>query len=114
MSKFAKISLLFFVMNGVMFTSWADRGVGKKKTNITLNLASRSGKNLSFNLKTGLKYKGSLLTSTETVKTGVQLNNIVTYKKGNNIYIIPFKQKVLVPEIEKGYTGMKVILKPKL
>lgn len=114
MSKFAKISLLFFLMNGVMMTSWADRGVGKKKTSITLNLAPKSGKDLSFNLKTGLKYKGSLLNGTETVKSGVQLNNVVTYQKGNNIYIIPFKQNVVVPEMKPGYTGMKVILKPKL
>jgi hypothetical protein len=114
MSKFAKISLLFFVMNGVMFTSWADRGVGKKKTSITLNLGSKPSKNLSFNLKTGLKYKGSLLSSTESVKSGLQLNNVVTYQKGNNIYIIPFKQNVVVPEVKPGYTGMKVILKPKL
>jgi hypothetical protein len=114
MTKFAKISLLFFVMNGVMLTSWADKGVGKKKSSITLNLASKPGKNLSFNLKTGLKYKGTLLSSTETVKSGVQLNNVVTYQKGNNIYIVPFKQSLVVPENKPGYAGMKVILKPKL
>ncbi|MBC7938061.1 MAG: hypothetical protein H7Y86_22150 [Rhizobacter sp.] len=114
MTKITKIVLLLGILNGFMLTSWADRGVGKKKAKVALNLVNvNSPKNLSFNLKTGLKYKGSLLNGTAGNKNTVLYNNLVTYQKGNTIYIIPYKQKVVVPEVKQGYTGMKLILKPK-
>lgn len=115
MTKIAKILLLLTILNGFMLTSWADRGVGKKKAKVALNLVNvNSSKSLSLNLKTGLKYKGSLLTGTTTTnKSSILYNNLVTYQKGNTIYIIPHKQKVVVPEMKQGYTGMKLILKPR-
>ena len=114
MTKITKIVLLLSILNGVMLTTWADKGVGKKKAKVNLNLANvNTPKSLSFNLKTGLKYKGSLLTGTSSGKNTVMYNNLVTYQKGNTIYIIPYKQKVVVPEVKQGYTGMKLILKPK-
>ena len=112
MTKVTKIVLLVSILNGFMFTTWADRGVGKKKTKVNLNLANNgASKNLSFNLKAGLKYKGALL---NTGSNTASFNNMVTYQKGNTVYIIPYKQKVIVPEVKQGYTGMKLILKPKL
>ncbi|RZK19939.1 MAG: hypothetical protein EOO43_11435 [Flavobacterium sp.] len=111
MIKIAKIVLLMSILNGFMLTTWADRGVGKKKAKITLNLSNvTSSKNLSFNLKSGVKYKGSLLNG----NTANTYNNLVTYQKGNTVYIIPTRQKIVVPEVKQGYTGMKLILKPKL
>lgn len=116
MRRVTKIVLLFAILNGVMLTTWADRGVGKKKAKISLNIVSSVpfAKSLSFNLKSGLKYTGTLLNSVEANKGSILYNTLVTYQKGNTIYIIPFKQKVVVPEIKQGYTGMKLIIKPKL
>ncbi|RYY70905.1 MAG: hypothetical protein EOO13_04980 [Chitinophagaceae bacterium] len=116
MKKVTKIVLLLSILNGFMLTTWADRGgVGKKKAKVSLNIVDvNSPKSLSFNLKTGLKYKGSLLNgNTAAGKSTVLYNNLVTYQKGNTIYIIPNKQKVVVSEMKQGYTGMKLILKPK-
>lgn len=114
MTKITRILLLMTLLNGLMLTSWADRGVGKKKAKVALNLVNVStSSNLSLNLKTGLKYKGSLLSGTTANKTTVTYNNLITYQKGNTIYIIPNKQKVVVPEMKQGYTGMKLILKPR-
>jgi hypothetical protein len=113
MTKITKIVLLICILNGFMLTTWADKGVGKKKAKVALNLTVNTPKNLSFNLKTGLKYKGSLLNTT-TGTNGAVYNNMLTYQKGNTVYIIPYKQKVVVPEVKQGYTGMKLILKPKL
>ena len=115
MNKITRILLLMTLLNGLMLTSWADRGVGKKKAKVVLNLANvnGSGNNL-INLKSGLKYKGSLLTTTSSAgKNSVTYNNLVTYQRGNTIYIIPNKQKIVVPEMKPGYTGMKLILKPR-
>ncbi|MFT3981869.1 MAG: hypothetical protein QM687_15490 [Ferruginibacter sp.] len=115
MSKITKIVLLLFVMNGLMLSSWADRGVGKKKTKVNLNLTNpRTTSTTSFTLKSGVKYKGSLLTNTEESKTSFTSNSTVSYQKGNTIYIIPYKQKVVVPEMKQGYTGVKLILQTKL
>jgi hypothetical protein len=58
-----------------------------------------------------LKYKGSLLTGTQKENGFLTTKSIVTYQKGSNIYILPYKQKVIIPEIKQGYTGMKLIIK---
>ena len=116
MKKLTKIVMILLILNGIMLTTFADRGVGKKKTKVSLNIVNNTSfsKALSFNLKTGLKYKGSLISSVENNKTSILYNTLVTYQKGNTIYIIPYKQKVVVPEMKQGYTGMKLIIKPKL
>jgi hypothetical protein len=38
-------------------------------------------------------------------------NTLVTYQKGNTVYIIPQKQVYTVPEMKQGYTGLKLIIK---
>ena len=118
MSKISKIALFLVILNGVIFTALADRGVGKNKKKITLNIATTTNTSfsntLSFNLKNGLKYKGSLLSNIDNSKTPVMYNTLVTYQKGNTVYIVPFKQKMVVSETKQGYSGMKLIIKPKL
>ena len=117
MSKITKIVLLFVVLNGLMLTTWADKGVGKNKKKIALTLNtnnSLSSNTFSFNLKTGLKYTGSLINGVESNNNSVFVSTLVTYQKGNAIYIVPYKQKTIVPEMKPGYTGMKLIIKPKL
>ncbi|MEO8771448.1 MAG: hypothetical protein ABI402_15235 [Ferruginibacter sp.] len=114
MSQITKSILIVGILAGNMLMSFADRGVGKKtKTKINLNIpANTSLKNsLSFNLKSGLKYTGSLITSVQKVNGSLISANVVTYQKGSNIYIIPYKQKIIIPEIKQGYTGMKLIIK---
>ena len=111
MSKITKTVLLFAVLNGIMFTSLADRGVGKAKKSVATNNFKSS---ISINLKIGLKYKGSLLTGVSSNKTFLTVSNIVTYQKGNTIYVVPYKQKIVVPEVKQGYTGMKLIIKSRL
>ena len=114
MSQLTKSILIIGILAGNMLMSFADRGVGKKtkakiNLNIPVNTSLKSA--LSFNLKSGLKYKGSLLTSVQKVNGSLISTNVVTYQKGSNIYIIPYKQKIIVPEIKQGYTGMKLIIK---
>lgn len=114
MTKITRILLLMTMLSGIMLTSWADGGVGKRKAKTAINLVNVTSSNsISLNLKTGMKYKGSLLSGTAGSKTSVVYNNLITYQKGNTIYILPSKQKVVVPEMKQGYTGMKLILKPR-
>jgi hypothetical protein len=55
-----------------------------------------------------MRYTGSLMNF--STATGEQ-NNIVTYRKGNSVYIVPYKQKVLVADVRQGFTGTKLIIR---
>ncbi len=102
------------VLFGSALTALADRGIGKKsKSKVTLNISTPTllRNSVSLNLKSGLKYTGSLLVNQQTMGTTMISNTLVTYQKGNTVYIIPYKQKVVMPEIRQGYTGMKIIIR---
>jgi hypothetical protein len=117
MSKISKIVVLLAILNGIVLTSMADRGIGKNKKKVVLNLASGNtsiSRALSITLKSGLKYRGTLLNSVVNKNNLILYSTLVTYQKGNTIYVIPYKQKLIVPEMKQGYTGMKLIIKPKL
>ncbi len=97
-----------------MFVSFADRGVGKKKSKITLNIKTTStfSSSLNFNLRNGMKYTGSLINNAApTLNPANFRNTLITYQKGNNIYVLPAKQKVLVPDVRQGYAGTKLIIR---
>ncbi|MEN9571519.1 MAG: hypothetical protein RL172_2750 [Bacteroidota bacterium] len=117
MHKHFKIALIALILLGLTGVTFADRGAGKKSKlrtvlNISTNYTLKTS--LSSNLKTGLSYKGSILTNNK-VTTGNTLitNSLMTYQKGNTTYIIPFRQKTIVSEMKQGYTGVKLILRPK-
>lgn len=116
MKRSIKIFFLFIILTGMIATSFADRGVSKKaKNKVTLNINTTNSftNTLSFNLKSGLKYKGSLLTGNSTqAKSNITIQNtVITYQKGNTVYVVPYKQKIIVPEARQGYAGMKLIIK---
>jgi hypothetical protein len=116
MTRSAKIILLFTFILGNILNGFADRGVRKRaKNKVVLNITNTSSfrNSLSFNLKTGLKYKGFLLTEPKPITNFISINGINTYQKGNTIYLSPYKPKVIVPELRQGYAGMKLILKSK-
>ena len=111
-----KIMLVVVLLFGTGFSSWADRGIGKKSKNrLEFNISTPTTlKNSMFiNLRTGLKYTGSLLIRQQDfIGNSVFSNTLITYQKGNTVYIIPYKHIVAIPEISSGYTGMKIIIHP--
>lgn len=114
MSRIAKKILILSILTGTMLVSFADRGVGKKSRpkvmlNIGLNNSFKSS--LSTNLKTGLKYKGSLLANVQKNKSSFSSTELITYQKGSSIYIVPYKPKIVVPDTKQGFTGIKLIIK---
>jgi hypothetical protein len=117
MNTFTKKILAFVLLFSIVFNAMADKGIGRKnKAKITLNInAPVSIRNsISFNLRSGLIYKGSLLNSRSVVNNNiVTSNSIVTYQKGNYTYIIPYKNKIAVAEIKQGYSGLKLIIRQK-
>lgn len=114
MLKKAKMVLFVLMLSGVGFSAMADKGIGKKnKTKVTLNINSGNSirKSISLNLKTGLKYTGNLMANQQVNGTSYLNNTLLTYQKGNTVYIIPQKQVYTVPEMKQGYTGLKLIIK---
>ena len=109
--KLLAIVLLFSIANVAI----ADRGVAKKnktaKTTFNISTPTTLRNSIAFNLKSGLSYKGSLLSSTKTVGNSIVANSIITYQKGNITYIIPYQHKIIMPEVKEGYTGMKIIIR---
>lgn len=107
-----KKSLMIVMLSSIALITFADKGVGKKsRAKTTLNISTKSTLKTSIaaNIKTGLTYKGSLLSSYKS-KSGI-VNNLVTYQKGNTTYIIPYKHKYVMPEMRQGYTGVKFIIR---
>lgn len=114
MIKKAKMILVVLMLSGIGFSAMADKGIGKKsKAKVTLNITTGNSlrNSISLNLKTGLKYTGSLLVNQQVNGTSYLNNTLLTYQKGNTVYIIPQRQIVAVPEMKQGYTGMKLIIK---
>jgi hypothetical protein len=114
MIKLSKILLVVVVLFGTTLSALADRGIGKKsKSKVTLNISTPAilRNSVSLNLKSGLRYTGSLLVTQHTLGNSMISNTLVTYQKGNTVYIIPYKQKIVMPEVRPGYTGMKLIIR---
>jgi hypothetical protein len=113
MVRIFKIMLTLIVLSSASLSAWADRGIGKKgKAKVfTLNIATPSTlrSSVSLNLKSGLIYKGSTLGA--VTPAGTPAKGIISYQKGNNVYVLPYKQKIAVPEVKQGYTGLKLIIR---
>lgn len=116
MRHFVKsIFVLGVILLNTLSYSFADRGVrSKSRKNITLNISTELSFNnsLDVNLKSGMKYRGLAFAETASSCCYVQGMAIKSYQKGNTIYLVPSTQKMIVPEINQGYTGMKLIIKP--
>ncbi|MBS1510416.1 MAG: hypothetical protein JST86_06240 [Bacteroidetes bacterium] len=115
MIKLSKLTLMAAVLLGTGLSALADRGISKKsKSKVTLNISTPTTlrNSVSLNLKTGLKYTGSFFVNQQYSGGSFINNSLVTYQKGNTVYIIPYKQKVVMPDIKPdGSTGMKINLK---
>ena len=113
MNKLFRILSLVTVFTIQMNLSFADRGVGKKKNKVILNIKTPNHfqSSLNFNLKNGLKYTGSLINTSLTTTPPNSFSYLVTYQKGNSVYILPYKQKIFVADVRQGFAGTKLIIR---
>ena len=110
--KIIRTSILAVVLVTIAHTALADKGIGKKaKNKVTLNISTNysSLKNsLYSNLRNGLSYRGSILIKKQFSTNAAYNTTLVTFQKGNTVYVLPYKNKIVVPEIKQGYTGFKI------
>jgi hypothetical protein len=113
MKKSLKRLVILTVLFSVVNIAMADRGGKKKATKpqVALNIAIVPGAfrtSIPFNFSSGLFYSGSFFTSQKVVGNSFMNNAIVTYEKGNTIYIIPYKQqKIQMPDYKAGF-GIRI------
>lgn len=109
--KIIFFSLLFISLTGIVS---ADRGYGKKKNKIALNIpvTTTLKKSISFSLRSGLAYRGSMLFDQQQIGNSVVNNAVISFKKGNTLYVLPYKQKVLISDYSAN-SGYKLIIRHK-
>jgi hypothetical protein len=93
----------------------ADRGgFGRKKNQVQLNITTLGTlkKSISLNLKSGLTFRGSNLLNTQQIGNTLFSTTLLSYKKGNTIYILPYRQKVFIPDYTPQ-SGYKLIIRRK-
>ena len=110
----SKIVIVALFICGVCFYTFADKGGFAKKSKTQLNIkTSGTLKNsIPFNLNSGLMYRGSFLLNSQQIGNSVVNDAYVSYRKGNTIYILPYKQKILIPEYSQK-DGYKLIIRSK-
>jgi hypothetical protein len=114
MRKYSHIVLSIVLISCISIIASADRGgFGRKRTKVNLNIYTLSTlkNSIAFNLRSGLTYKGSTLFNHHLVGKNAIDNALVTYKKGNTIYILPYKQRILIPDYSAS--GYKLIIRSK-
>ncbi len=112
MTKYSKIVSVILLLFGVCLITFADRGnfVKTNKTQLNIRTDGNLRNSIRFNLKSGLTYKGSFLTNQQQIGSSIVSDAYISYKKGNTVYILPYKQKILIPEYSQQ-EGYKLIIR---
>ena len=89
--------LVSTIMIAVVGLAFASKGGGgeKKAANNPLKTNFTPIRTTSyFTLKAGPTFTGSTLLSTEKKANYVSFNTLITFEKGNSIYIMPYRYKI--------------------
>lgn len=114
MIKISKIAAVALLFSFIALVAIADRGGFGRRNKINFNIVTVNNlkNSVAFNLKSGLKYRGNTVLNRETLNGSVYTNSILKYQKGNSIYILPYKQKILSQSYSTA-SGYKLIIRSK-
>ena len=114
MIKTSKIAAIVLLISFVSYLAIADRGGFGRRNKVHFNITTLSTlkNSIPFNLKYGLNYSGSSRLSHQEAGNSIFNNTVISYKKGNTIYIVPYKQKILIPTYTQS-GGYKLIIRHK-
>jgi hypothetical protein len=76
-----------------------EKNKGSKYSLKNLSLLSHRTLSLST-AKLNLLFKGSDILTQKNTSTGLEINSLLYYNKGNTTYIMPYKFKVKVPKFK--------------
>ncbi len=97
-----KLAVLILLVVSAVAT-FATLGDGRTKPNSskTSLLSNRTSlKAGSFSLKSGYNFRGSKVINTTGEKVYINLNTVVTLRKGNTTYIVPLKKKIVFDKVK--------------
>lgn len=115
MGQLSKITFVLLLIGCLHEIANADRGIfGKKRNKVQLNISTVNTlkRSIPFNLKSGLTFKGSTLLNSQQIGHNLFNTALISYKKGNTVYILPYKQKLLIPSYSPQ-AGYKLIIRRK-
>ncbi|WP_460767416.1 hypothetical protein [Niabella terrae] len=86
---------------------------GKEKPKSGFSLDNKQEKHLtSFSLRSNMSFKGENLIQAAPATNYVNFNTSISYQKGQNSYLMPYKKKVILRkvtfnpnEVVRSYTG---------
>lgn len=99
-----KKSIVSLSLVGVVALALASTGGGiRKKTNKLFTPEFTPIKtSTGFSMRPGVTYTGSLVTSVTRNKSSLNLNSLVTFQKGNTIYILPNQHRISTVKTQKS------------
>ena len=112
MNKYSKMVSVILLVCGAGLFAFADRGgfVKKNKTHLNINTNGNLKNSIVFNLKSGLTYRGSSILDNQQIGNSMISDALISYKKGNTVYIVPYKQKIFIPQYTQQ-DGYKLIIR---
>jgi hypothetical protein len=109
----ARKSALCFALTAMAFLTFASSGGGGDKSSKSIPMTNQftpirtTG---GFTLKSGPVYRGSNLLNSQKQKDGaVTFNSVVTYKRGNTTFILPYKYKMNMPARSCNKTNLNAV-----
>lgn len=95
MFNLRKISICILLV-GLTYFTFASIGGGKNKSNRNIHKAAFTHIKTSnrFSVKSGLNYRGTVILKEKRTADFITYNSLVTYQKGNIMYILPNKYNV--------------------
>ena len=99
------VASIFLMAAQVAFAAFSFTGVAdenNKNNKYSLkNLSRYSNKAYSLShLKSTLQYRGSLIVNQHNNTSGLEINSLMEFDKGNTTYVLPYKFKVKVPKFK--------------
>ncbi len=112
MLKYSEKFTVILILCGGFLIASADRGGFIKKNKTRLNIATPGNfkNSIIFNLRSDLTYRGSFFINQKQIGNILVSDALISYKKGNTIYLLPYKQKILIPVYTQG-EGYKLIIR---
>ena len=107
----ARKSAICFVLTAMAFLTFASKGGGggDKNKNVPLSGAFTPIRTTNgFTLKAGPVYRGSQLFSQQKKNDVVTFSSVITYKRGNTTFILPYKYKMNLPA-NKAKSNLNVV-----
>ena len=84
--------------------AYATLGDGNKKSSTSPKKSLLSNKATvvpgSFTLKSGYTYRGNQVINTTAENKYISLNTVVTTQRGNTVYIVPLKKRVILSNVK--------------